>query len=108
MQIQKLGAYSAQTEKGNTYKKTNTWKTSCVLGSVLTSGLAFAKPKNVVFKEFLTTNNLKDLNIKFNPKYSKAINIAGAIVDAVIMLGLGAYIDRSINKKRAEKADKID
>lgn len=33
MQIQKLGAYSAQTEKGNTYK-TNTWKTSCVLGSV--------------------------------------------------------------------------
>lgn len=55
----------------------------------------------------MTTNNLKDLNIKFNPKYSKAINIAGAIVDAVIMLGLGAYIDRSINKKRAEKADKI-
>lgn len=52
MQIQKLGAYSAQTEKGNTYKKTNTWKTSCVLGSVLTSGLAFAKPKMLYLKSF--------------------------------------------------------
>ena len=107
MQIQKLGTYNAQTEKGNTYKKTNTWKTSFVLGSVVTSGLAFVKPKNVIFKEFLTTNNLKDLKIKFNPKYSKAINIAGAIVDAAVMLGIGAYIDRSINKKRAENADKI-
>lgn len=106
MQIQKLGSYNAQTEQGNTYKKTNSWKTGLFLSSALVDTLALAAPKNPIAKEFLTTTNLKDLKIKFNPKYAKAINVVGAIVDIAAFTGIGAAIDRHINKSRALKADK--
>lgn len=108
MQIQKLGSYNAQTEQGNTYKKTNSWKTGLFLSSAIVDTLALVAPKNPIAKEFLTTTNLKTMKIKFNPKYAKAINITGAIVDVFLITGIGAMIDKHINKKRAQNADKTD
>lgn len=120
MNISKLNpvGYETKTEKGNTYEKSNIAKTACIALPVI--GDIFV-PKNSAFligvkkgfkygaKNFQYTEkelNEAVSNMKLPGKLKSAVITAGLIIDTVIGLALGSFIDNKINKKRAEKADK--
>lgn len=103
-QINPIG-YDSKTQSGNTYKKSNTWKYLTAIPAAINVA-AVIKPNNQYLKSMTLTDNISFLFKKtVPPKYVTAVNILGAIVDTGLIYACAKYLDNSINKKRAEKAD---
>lgn len=109
MNVAKLNpvGYKATTEKGNSYKKSNIGATA----GLATMALANAVPliskssKAKLFAELFTlTEGLPSL-FKVAPKFVKPLKAVGLALDLAFGIVMGRYIDKSINKKRAAKAD---
>ncbi len=109
MNVAKLNpvGYQTTTEKGNPYKKSNIGATA----GLATMALANAVPliskssKAKLFGELFTlTEGLPSL-FKVAPKFVKPLKAVGLALDLAFGVVMGRYIDKSINKKRAAKAD---
>lgn len=98
------------TEYGNKYTKSNIGKSVGVaIGATFVTLAACKKPVKIFGESADKTiaNLLKDLGHKGNlsNKAKYAINLVDAIIDLSFFFGIGAFVDKQINKKRAEKAN---
>ena len=105
MNISKLNpiGYEAKTAKGNTYKKSNLWKTTA-LASCAVVDTALTLSKNKYTKPFKASNVAENLGIK-NPKLVTLIGLASIILDVIVFYTLGSFLDDKVNQQRAQKAD---
>ena len=95
--------YEAKTAKGNTYKKSNLWKTtSLATCAVVDTALTFSKSK--LIQENNTVNIANKLGIK-NPKLVSLFTAGSLLLEVLTYYLLGAFLDKKVNKQRAEKAD---
>ena len=103
MNIQKLNpiGYEATTPDGKKYKKSNLGKTIVVAGSLAIDTFG----ANTKYLKQLTLVNClrQDLGINVPNKYAKAVNIGGTVLDALLWLGVGSWIDKKINDNRISK-----
>ena len=108
--------YQATTAQGNQYKKSNLGKTLSVLvlGGFDVAINTVPKLKNSKYGQLSSLDNfLKELGktigkeIKLSKGAMKALKIGTYVVDFFLALGIGALIDKGINKHRAKKADRI-
>lgn len=113
MNISKLNpiGYEAKTDKGNTYKKSNIATTVLVLGSVALDTAVYTGKAGKFAKMFTLANIFDDIikpvHKNISPKLKTPINALGVAIDMLFALWIGQAIDKSINKKRMEKADGI-
>ncbi len=119
MNISKLNpiGYEATTEKGNKYKKSNTW-TYVAIGSTLSTYTIPQFIKNPTYRamteEMLShPKSLLDLFEKISAKsipqkYEKSTLIGiGALIAILNIIG-GRVLDNITNKKRVKKADELN
>lgn len=111
MNVSKLNpiGYEAKTDKGNTYKKSNLATSGMLLGIAALDAAALAnKGGNVV--KMLSCADLYNIVRGFakngiNPKLKLPLNILGVGIDLAFAHFIGRAIDKSIDKKRIQKAD---
>lgn len=116
MQISRLNpfGYEATTEKGNKYKATNTIATLAIANNIVTNSIPLiAKGSSLansiesvsvgpMVRDLIEMKRHKDL-----PKIARgAILLGGFMIEMVIDVAIGHWIDSKINKRRAKKADK--
>lgn len=115
MNISKLNpiGYEAKTENGNTYKKSNIGASSMLLAAGAIDAIPhFSKNKKLnsicdfLSMESLFRNDAKIFNIKISPKAAPFLRATAIGFDLLCGLWLGGLIDKAINAKRMEKADK--
>lgn len=112
MNISKLNpvGYEAKTDKGNTYNKSNAAKTGMLVTAAAIDASPYIFKNNPVVKMFSTKYLIKDLASAFNKKipqkWEAPLTALGIGLDLIFFYLMGASIDKSTNKKRAEKADK--
>lgn len=95
--------YEAKTAKGNTYKKSNLWKTTALAScAVVDTALTLSKSKYA--QPFKAVTAAESMGIK-NPKLVALIGAANVILDIVLFYTLGSYLDKKVSQNRAEKAD---
>ena len=109
MNIAKLNpvGYQSKTNNGNVYQKSNIAKTSALITGIGLSVLTHTSKKPIL-KAFSTKSLLQDIFKELNIKKTKInpVFLASAILlDIAGFFIIGSYIDKQINKKRAEKAD---
>ena len=93
--------YNAQTSDGKTYKKSNIGK-SAALAGIACVDIFLNNSK--YGKQFRLEHILKkDLNINIPKKYSTPLNIFDIALDLACAYGIGAWIDKQINKRRVNK-----
>ncbi len=103
MNITKLNpiGYNAQTSDGKTYKKSNIGKSAALAGM---AGVEIFLNNSKYGKPFRLENVLKnDLNINIPKKYSTPLQVFGIALDLSCAYGIGAWIDKQINKHRVNK-----
>jgi len=107
MNVQKLNiiGYEAKTDKGNTYKKTNLGTTLSVAAYTAIDTAAYLKKGNIVSQMLSMGEGLLKFFPNATPKAAKGIRAIGIAIDLVFAYITGRWIDNSINKKRAAKAD---
>ncbi len=111
MNISKINpiGYQTQTEQGNTYKKSNAGKAGMLVTAAAINASPYIFKNNPVAKLFSTKYLIKDLASSFNKKipqkWEAPLAALGIGLDLVFFYLMGASIDKSINKKRAAKAD---
>lgn len=111
MNINPIG-YQAKTVNGNDYQKSNLGKTA-TLATVAALDVALNTIPKIKNSELMKTyglqGSIKSLEGILNKQLSKNAKIAFAIasfaLDFFVALGIGHAIDKSINRKRAYKAD---
>lgn len=110
MNVAKLNpiGYEAKTEKGNTYKKSNLYKTLGALSLGTTSVLAYTS-KNQIVKSLTTASILDTIEslakTKVSPKLKPFVLGLCAVVDIAGGAWLGSILDNYLSKNRAQKAD---
>ncbi len=106
--------YEAKTKNGNTYKKTNNWTTGLIAASIVTETMPYVlkNPKaKLIASSFSISKMMPDIvaissGLKMTPKL-KAVAIGfGLLITFAGDVISGRLMDKVINKKRAEKADK--
>lgn len=102
--------YEGTTEYGNKYTKSNIGKSIALVAGTPSVILATCNKPVKLFGEKadqMIANFLKALGHKGNlsNKAKYAINLVDAILDLTFFWGIGAFVDKQINKKRAEKAN---
>ena len=97
----------------NTYKKSNIGASSMLLAAGAIDAIPhFSKNKKLnsicdfLSMESLFRNDAKIFNIKISPKAAPFLRATAIGFDLLCGLWLGGLIDKAINAKRMEKADK--
>lgn len=118
MNIQKISVipFSAKTDEGNYYKKSNAGKLTGIAGGIGFASYSIYKAKQIMntpeFKKEIE-KPFKELSLpqKDIKKYMKLGNNIGfgitIAIFATIGLGLGAIADAIINSYRRNKADEL-
>lgn len=98
------------TEYGNKYKKSNIGKSVGI--AIGATDVAFAACNKPIYlfgdsADKQITCLLKELGHEINPsnRTKYAINLIDAIGSLALFWGIGGFIDKQINKKRAEEAN---
>lgn len=107
--------YEAKTEKGNTYKKTNAWTAGLIGASIVQESLPYIIKKSkakAIAKQFSVGQMMPEIietfsKIKLPPKYRSHAVAYGITLLTIGDIVSGRVLDRTINKKRAAKADEI-
>lgn len=114
MNISRLNpiGYETKTEQGNTYKKSNIGTTSMLATFAAIDASSYIWKDNKVAKylsseQLLSKDLIQILKIKPTKTVKTLLSIAGIALDLSCGVWLGNIIDKKINKKRAEAADKI-
>ncbi|MDE6139255.1 MAG: hypothetical protein K2F57_07270 [Candidatus Gastranaerophilales bacterium] len=111
MNITKLNpiGYEAKTEQGNTYKKSNAYKTGALTTAVAFNVAPYCFPKSQIAKAFTTEYLIKDLAKTFKKtipdKLKTPISVLAIALDLAFLYTMGASLDKSLNKKRAAAAN---
>ena len=102
--------YESTTINGTKYKKSNIAKSVSIAAAI---GIGVATRKKKPLKTFGKTADeiiadfLKECgkDIKFSDKTKKIIQDVDKYLDLLALVVIGIFVDKYINKKRAEKAD---
>lgn len=111
MNISRLNpiGYEAKTEQGNTYKKSNAYKTGALTAGIALNAAPYCFPKSKIAKAFTTGYLIEDLAKTFKKtipdKLKTPIAALAIALDLAFWYAMGASGDKSLNKKRAAKAD---
>lgn len=106
--------YEAQTQKGNTYKKSNAWTTGLVSSAVVLETLPYVI-KNPVAKmiangfsigQMMPSVAERTAKMQLPAKFKTSLVAAGIAISIVSDFIAGRMIDKIINNKRAKAADK--
>ncbi len=106
--------YEAKTKNGNTYRKTNLATTGLIAASVVTETLPYVlkNPKaKMIASGFSVSKIMPDIfrissGLKMTPKLNAFAIGFGLAITFLMDIISGRLMDKAINKKRAEKADK--
>lgn len=111
MNISKLHpvGYEAKTEQGNTYKKSNIYKTIALSSATALNILPYCLPNKKFVNIFSTSAFVDDLanslNKKFSPLLEKTLKVTMVGLDYLAFYLLGNLSDNKLNQKRALEAD---
>ena len=106
--------YQSRTKNGNEYQKSNICKTIGLAASV-GAGIALGKkikqsrPFGLYWSDESFVELAKAFNkeVIFSDKTKSILRKFDLVGDMLAVFGVGYLIDRHINKKRAEKADRV-
>ena len=106
--------YEAKTKNGNTYKKTNNWTTGLIASSVVTETLPYVlkNPKaKAIASGFSVSKMMPDIfklssGLKMTPQLRRFAIGSGFVMCFAIDFITGRMLNKAVNKKRAENADK--
>jgi len=106
--------YEAQTKKGNTYKKSNAWTTGLVTAAAVTEILPYVI-KNPTGKTIAKSFSIGQMmpaiveltsKMKLTPKLTATFVAIGAAINIGTEFIAGRIMDKIVNKKRENTADK--
>ena len=106
--------YQSRTKNGNEYQKSNICKTIGLAASVgarvvLGKKIKQSRPFGLYWSDESFVEIAKAFNkkVKFSDKTKNILRKFDLVGDMLAVFGVGYLIDRHINKKRAEKADRM-
>ena len=105
--------YQSRTKNGNEYTKSNLCKTiglaaAVGVGIALAQKMKQSRPFGMYWSDesFIEIAKAFNKDVKFSDKAKNVIRKIDLAGDVLAIFGVGYLIDRHINKKRAEKADR--
>lgn len=107
MNVSKISpmGYEAKTEKGNTYRKSNTWTYVLTVPTIALEASAYLAPNSLWAKSLALGKGMSGYLSKVPNKLKLPVELLLSAAAIAMNFAVGRSIDKNSDKKRAEKAD---